>query len=142
MFSVLQSYNKEHVKLLNDMGITIAMLSDGRMQLVHNYVTVSVYSWNLIYFILKKKIPVLSSNLLNNELMGSWCILWREHFQSWMGVSDEKYSLQHFVVYTLYPLDWKFDFRTFFSWIDILFRGSSEVLLQFYLMKYFCFWVW
>lgn len=44
MFSVLQSYNKEHVKLLNDMGITIAMLSDGRMQLVHNYVTVSVYS--------------------------------------------------------------------------------------------------
>ncbi|KAK7576581.1 hypothetical protein V9T40_012867 [Parthenolecanium corni] len=37
--SQFQSYNKEHVKLLNDMGITIAMLSDGRMQLVHNYVT-------------------------------------------------------------------------------------------------------
>lgn len=38
---MLQSYNKEHVKLLNDMGITVAMLSDGRMQLAHNYVAVS-----------------------------------------------------------------------------------------------------
>ncbi|XKL61531.1 hypothetical protein PGB90_008588 [Kerria lacca] len=37
--SQFQSYNKEHVKLLNDMGITVAMLSDGRMQLVHNYLT-------------------------------------------------------------------------------------------------------
>lgn len=36
--SQFQSYNKEHVKLLNDMGITVAMLSDGRMQLAHNYV--------------------------------------------------------------------------------------------------------
>lgn len=40
-YFMLQSYNKEHVKLLNDMGITVAMLSDGRMQLAHNYVAVS-----------------------------------------------------------------------------------------------------
>lgn len=52
-FFLPQSYNKEHVKLLNDMGITVAMLSDGRMQLVHNYVAVS----NLIvlfYYVMMK----------------------------------------------------------------------------------------
>lgn len=41
-----QSSNEEHIRLLKDMGIAVVTLSDGRIQLVHNYLTVSLYKLN------------------------------------------------------------------------------------------------
>ncbi|XP_065213544.1 ER degradation-enhancing alpha-mannosidase-like protein 3 isoform X1 [Planococcus citri] len=37
--SQFQSSNEEHIRLLKDMGIAVITLSDGRIQLVHNYLT-------------------------------------------------------------------------------------------------------
>jgi mannosidase alpha-like ER degradation enhancer 3 len=35
-----QSSNEHHLKLVRDMGITIVSLSDGRVQLLHNFANV------------------------------------------------------------------------------------------------------
>lgn len=43
-FTLLQSSNEEHMKLVNDMGITVATLADGRVQLLHTFSNVSTYT--------------------------------------------------------------------------------------------------